>query len=380
MVNRITNLEVLKLWLAEKKPLTGMTVVNLDLTKAKINWDHVDVNKAYFLGCVFASETEARTLRKGGAIILDRFKDLPYDPFRTTLYSPQELMVGDAEGPTSRLDAKIYGHYLEQGGRMPAIQEALSQRIHDYAIDSALNELLQVDENGDPTQKVIAFAGGHRNTRGTEFYRKTAELAHLFAAEGYLIATGGGPGIMEAANLGAYLSKYPQSVLDAAIKTLSTASDEKEPDYLRRAWEVVGEYPDGTRSLAIPTWYYGHELTNQFATDIAKYFANSIREEGLLTIALYGVVFAPGSAGTRQEIFMDAAQNYYGTLDGKYDWYSPMAFLGTRAYLIETQIFQIVSQTANANYKDLLTISDSVAELHAFITSHPPIKTLHKPD
>lgn len=377
MVKRIVNLEVLKAWLADKKSLAGLTVANIDLSKAKINWDQVDVKKTFFLGCVFASETEVRTLRKGGATILERFADLPYDPFRTSLYTPQELMVGDADGLTARLDARIYRHYLDQGGRMPEMQEALSQRIHDYAIDAALNELLQVDDNGDPSRKVVAFAGGHQNRRGTEFYRKTAELARLLAGDGYLIATGGGPGIMEAANLGAYLCKYPQSVLDAAIGTLATATDESQSDYLRRAWEVRGEYPDGTESLAIPTWYYGFELTNQFATDIAKYFANSIREEGLLTIALYGVVYAPGSAGTRQEIFMDAAQNYYGTLDGKYDWFSPMVFLGTYAYQTETSIFQIVSQTANAKYKDLLKISDNVEELRAFINSHPPTKKLH---
>ena len=48
-----------------------------------------------------------------------------------------------------------------------------------------------------------------------------------------------------------------------------------------------------------------------FATDIAKYFENSLREEGLLALALAGVVFARGNAGTVQEIFQDACQNYY---------------------------------------------------------------------
>ena len=41
-------------------------------------------------------------------------------------------------------------------------------------------------------------------------------------------------------------------------------------------------FPDGTRPLGIPTWHYGHEPTNVFATAIAKYFRNALREAILL--------------------------------------------------------------------------------------------------
>ena len=44
-------------------------------------------------------------------------------------------------------------------------------------------------------------------------------------------------------------------------------------------------------NLAIPTWHYGHEPPNPFATDIAKYFKNAIREDILLHVATAGVVF-----------------------------------------------------------------------------------------
>ena len=64
-------------------------------------------------------------------------------------------------------------------------------------------------------------------------------------------------------------------------------------------------------SLAVPTWYYGHEPTTPLATNIGKYFQNSLREDGLITIAAHGIVFAPGKAGTLQEIFQDAVRNYY---------------------------------------------------------------------
>lgn len=48
------------------------------------------------------------------------------------------------------------------------------------------------------------------------------------------------------------------------------------------------------RSLSIPTWFYGHEPTNVFATEIAKYFSNALREDTLLHRCGGGVVFLPG--------------------------------------------------------------------------------------
>ena len=86
---------------------------------------------------------------------------------------------------------------------------------------------------------------------------------------------------------------------------------------------MLERFPDGAESLAVPTWFYGHEPTNQFATHVAKYFANSIREDGLLAIATRGVVFSPGAAGTTQEVFQDATQNHYAVFGTA----SPMVFL-----------------------------------------------------
>jgi hypothetical protein len=78
-------------------------------------------------------------------------------------------------------------------------------------------------------------------------------------------------------------------------------------------------------SLALPTWYYGHEPSTLFATHIAKYFQNSIREDGLITLAAHGIVFASGKAGTQQEIFQDSVRNYYRSAA---DPFSPMVFFG----------------------------------------------------
>ena len=44
------------------------------------------------------------------------------------------------------------------------------------------------------------------------------------------------------------------------------------------------ELPESV-SLGIPTWYYGNEPPNLFASHAGKYFFNSVREDGLVSIA-----------------------------------------------------------------------------------------------
>jgi hypothetical protein len=67
-------------------------------------------------------------------------------------------------------------------------------------------------------------------------------------------------------------------------------------------------------SLGIPTYRYGHEPSNRFATFHAKYFSNALREDILLGICTGGIIFTRGGPGTRQEIFQAACHNHY-TID-----------------------------------------------------------------
>jgi uncharacterized protein (TIGR00730 family) len=52
--------------------------------------------------------------------------------------------------------------------------------------------------------KAITIFGSARIHEGNPYYEKARELARLLAAEGYAVITGGGPGIMEAANRGCH--------------------------------------------------------------------------------------------------------------------------------------------------------------------------------
>ena len=294
---------------------------------------------------------------------------LPYFPYRKSLYSCEELMKGYDPDNDQSLDYRIYQHFSTHRHH-PSINEALSQRIHDHSIDAALRALVGNKGNGMTEKRSVGIMGGHSVLRTDLYFQKVAFTAWNLAREGYFIVSGGGPGIMEAANLGAYFSQASAQDLQQALEILAVAPHYTDKEYLNQAYEVRRRFPKGAENLAIPTWFYGHEPSNLFATHIAKYFSNSIREDNLLAISLYGVVFAPGSAGTTQEIFQDAAQNHYGT----FGYYSPMAFLGRERYEIQTTLFPMLKQLAwGKAYFDLLFLSDDPEQIVKFIKKHPPI-------
>src|SRR5271170_1200246 len=188
--------------------------------------------------------------------------------------------------------------------------------------------------------------GGHSKTRADEIYRTVAHLTWQLGKKGFSIVSGGGPGVMEAANLGAYLSSYESAAVDESVEILKKSPDyTKRTEYIAAAFEVRKKFKkDSGTSLAIPTWEYSDEPTGQFSSWIAKYLSNSIREGGLLAMAADGIVFAPGSAGTQQEVFQDAAHNSYWSFNTR----APMIFLDQgKSYSKPPSIFDVVKYQAS---------------------------------
>lgn len=345
--------------------LANCTLQGLDLRPEQQDWSQYQMDNTAFLGCKMSLEAEMQLRQLGAHIYPPPLRPLPYDPFRKSLYTWQELVREEAG---QQADLRIYEHF-SQTKFNPTINEALWQRIHDHSIDEGLRQLLQFDEEGMTNLRCVGIMGGHSTLRTDRYFEKTARTAMLLAQSGYFVVSGGGPGIMEAANLGAYLSPYGLEALQQALQTLKSAPHYTDPGYHEAAQSVLREFPAGADNLAIPTWFYGHEPSNLFASHIAKYFSNSIREDTLLAISLYGIICAPGSAGTTQEIFMDATQNHYGT----FNYYSPMVFLGRQRYEIETLIYPLLRQLAwGRAYYDLLCLTDEPEEIVAFLQAHPP--------
>src|SRR5277367_637594 len=74
--------------------LTNCVVRGIDVSMMCINWDLVETENAVFLGCSFAGIEEEIKLRRKGAQCFAPFVGLPYDPYRTRLYTPAELLGG----------------------------------------------------------------------------------------------------------------------------------------------------------------------------------------------------------------------------------------------------------------------------------------------
>jgi predicted Rossmann-fold nucleotide-binding protein len=252
--------------------------------------------------------------------------DAPYNPFINTLYTPKTLFknyeYGKPESYENTLDKIVYNHYMKTGKEADDIKETLSRRLHDHSITNALyNFIADYDE-----RKIVAIMGGHGLLRDDRNYLEVARISKRLCEAGYLMISGGGPGAMEATHVGAWMAGKTDDDLIKAIKILSEAPNYKDKHWLDKSYEVLNLYPISVyESLAVPTWLYGHEPPSPFATKIAKYFANSVREDGLLTIAKGGIIFTPGSAGTVQEIFQELTQNHYLS----FGYASPMVFFNT---------------------------------------------------
>ena len=373
----INSLKAWKNYTKENKDLTNLVIQGINFKNENIDWSQFKYENTTFLSCAF-NRNQATEVISYGAIVYPKFKNLPYNPNRNSLYSYQELLEGYNFENDASVDLKIYQRFVKNKYN-PPLFEAMAQRLHDFNIDESLRRLMGFDKKGMTEKKAVGFMGGHATRRGSEYYVKVAKAAKLLAEKDYYIMTGGGPGIMEAANLGAYMANRTDKDLATAIEILSDLDFDNQieiprdylaKNYVNNALKVLEMFPDGKENLAIPTWFYGHEPSNVFASHIAKYFSNSIREDTLLAIALYGVVYAPGSAGTTQEIFQEAAQNHYGT----FGYYSPMVFLSKKRYVEDTSLYSVLHQLAvDQPYKELLYLTDDPQLVADFIQSHPPI-------
>jgi len=363
----IKEIESLKDFFLNGKSLKNCTLQNIDFSKSKFDWDNIEIDNTMFLGCTISEANQLKLISKS-ATIIPQPKNLPYNPFRSRMYNWQDLLK-KAPGYSINIDLVIYEHFFCSKFN-PSINEALWQRIHDHAMDDALRGLIEPNHKGETSKKIIGIMGGHSVLRTDPNFIKVAHTARLLSSNGYFIASGGGPGIMEASNLGAYFGNYNKEELDDALVLLEKSPHYNDDGYADAALQVLDKYPNGNENLAIPTWFYGHEPSNVFANHIAKYFSNSIREDTLLAISTYGIIFAPGSAGTTQEIFMDAAQNHYCT----FNFYSPMIFLGIERYTKQTKIFELITQLSEGmEYGKLLHLTDEPEDVLEFIKGHPPI-------
>lgn len=312
-----------------------------------------------FLGCIIPGDA-GKYLDKS-CLVFPRM-GMIYKAFANCLYCGETLYDGydpiNDSGFENCFDTKVYKDYIAKGKHADDIKETLARSIHDHAMTDAMYELLDNYDERD----VVAVMGGHAMKRTDESYRKVALISKALTECGKLMVSGGGPGAMEATHFGAWMAGRTEAELDEALEILAAAPTFRDEGWLKTAFRVRYKFPqEHYRSLGVPTWFYGHEPATPFATDIAKYFDNSIREDGILTIAKGGVIFSPGAAGTLQEIFQDGAQNHYET----FGYASPMVFLGVDYYTRQIPVYPfLTAMLEQGSYKNLLlSITDDCEEV-----------------
>ncbi len=370
--------------------LAGLTIQGLRLDTEPPDLSGVEVGGALFVGCRFSSRAVEVDLVGRGAHVVPEFVDVPYPTGPSGLYTPDELAAGFAsDGFAGMYDSVVYEHFRAHGGALPDIREALAQRLHDSGIDDGLVDATTRWLATYGPASVVGVMGGHAELRGSVSYRLTAALGWRLARAGRLVVTGGGPGVMEAANLGSYLSTSPPDTLTDAIELLATAPDFHDHDAYTAAalavrakfggqpkfggqefggQEAAGQGGDWAThgGLSIPTWLYGHEPANLFAGRIAKYFSNAIREDTILRLARGGLVFAAGRAGTVQEVFQAATKTFYRTDGGS----GPYVFLDATFWAngVPELLRSLLSGTPSGDQSGLVHVTDDVDQAVRLLT------------
>ncbi len=350
-------------------PLTGLRLQDLDLDGHEEELlARTDLEGLVVLGGRL-SEVLAHHLRLHGALVFPSDPHAPVDPYRSTLYQPHDLYAGLAEhGYAATPDARAHRWHADAALAHDAFV-CLLRAIHDDSMNDALSEAL-----GD--SPVVGVMGGHALLRGERAYAAAAGLGHSLASAGLTVATGGGPGAMEAANLGAFAES--PAALAGALERMAAV-----PDFSSGvdAWaiEALAVHDDlrpalrtapRVQSIGIPTWFYGHEPPNVFCTGIAKYFSNAIREDGLLARCTAGVIALPGAAGTVQEVFQAATRLYYAPDD---EPAPPLVLVGRSHWVDAVPVWPALRGLARGRGMDSrVHLVDDVDEAASLVTATAP--------
>ena len=288
--------------------------------------------------------------------------NVPFDINPEKLYTAGTLYEGyirnHPESYEQCFDQQVYQHFIRKGKRCDEVSETMARAMHDHGITATMYKFLKNYEE----KSIVGIMGGHGILRTSESYKQIVFLSKTLTELGTLMISGGGPGAMEATHLGAWMAGFSDEETFDALEIVSKAPSFKDTLWLDSAFEVREKYFQSRyESLGIPTWLYGHEPATPFATQIAKYFTNSIREDEILTIAMGGIIYTPGSAGTMQEVFQDAVQNHYLS----FGYSSPMIFLGKDFWENEIPVYPLLKNLSRkGKYQNLnMLLSDDLEKI-----------------
>ena len=106
--------------------LNGLVVQGIDFKSHHVNWEKLNVRGTVFLGCRFRSNNQLKLLWRG-AVIFPELSDLPYNPYRSELYTPGET------GVSCRLTSFLHRLSSAPQERKKALATKSGREPHDLA-------------------------------------------------------------------------------------------------------------------------------------------------------------------------------------------------------------------------------------------------------
>ena len=97
-----------------------------------------------------------------------------------------------------------------------AVAHATSSR-EAWRIFGIMSEFVEATDRLSQIRPAVSIFGSARTQPGSEYYQLTERIARLLSDSGFSVISGGGPGIMEAANKGAYFGKSPSVGLNIQL-------------------------------------------------------------------------------------------------------------------------------------------------------------------
>ena len=97
---------------------------------------------------------------------------------------------------------------------------AMMQRFRSreaWHVMKILSEFVESAEELQQISPAVSIFGSARTPRDHRYYKLTEDIARLLSDSGFAVISGGGPGIMEAANKGAYYGNSPSVGLNIVL-------------------------------------------------------------------------------------------------------------------------------------------------------------------
>lgn len=180
------------------------------------------------------------------------------------------------------------------------------------------------------SRKIVGVMGGTSEyiPRTSQNYKNIARICRSLALEDFVIATGGGDGAMEAANLGAKFSVYSEEDLEEALKLAEQYPEGgTEPEDVKFYKALFEKWPkQSINAFASSTWTYTDN--NWLCQYQARFFSDALAEFLLVDHCNCGIIFAPGGPGTRFECGLWMQNQAYETGSGN-SFAKPSVFLNT---------------------------------------------------